>query len=94
MQDFRAEFAEQKSVAKSITAKLKSGTLIELKFIDSPNCWAVLLEKMEVRRGACMLEILLFDEEITSHAAHNQVVRVGPNVLQLIKDSIPAAAID
>ena len=65
-----------KSLTKREVARLTPGTFIQLKWVDSPDTAALLLEKMDrAERGEVSLYV--FDgEKVTRHPVHNQVVAV------------------
>ena len=92
--DHATAFANQKPVAKAQVMALKPGTLVEVKWQDSPNTFGILLEKPTKERGDVSLRIWWPENratdnlsDVNSHAIHSQVVAVHGRVqIQQRKD--------
>lgn len=73
----RQRFESQRPLPKKVVMRLKPGTWIEVKWLDTVNTVMLLLEKPEDRAGDVSLRC--YDphtQDVHSHAVHSQVVRV------------------
>lgn len=74
--NWHQRYVTRKPLTKREVARLTPGTFIQLKWMDTPDTAAFLLEKMDrAERGEVSLYV--FDgEEVTRHPVYNQVVAV------------------
>lgn len=68
-------FPLKKALQKSEVLKLKPGALLSIKWADSPNDLALLLEKPSRESGDVSLKCFYFGhKDVNRHAVHSQVV--------------------
>lgn len=80
VRDYKAEFDKQRPLSKKVIYKLKPGTWVELRWVDSPNSVCLLVHKVEQSKGDCTL----YTQEVVNghlmpcntHAVHDQIVAV------------------
>lgn len=96
--DYLTAFQKQRPLTKAVVMAIKPGTLIEVKWQDSPNTVGILLEKPERERGDVSLRVWYPDDPVTgslshvdSHAVHGQVVAVHGKLEVAYKANAPTA---
>lgn len=79
--DYMAAFQKQNPLTKAAVLAIKPGSLIEIKWHDSPNTVGILLEKPTRESGDVSLHVWYPDDPATgsmsnvnTHAVHSQVV--------------------
>lgn len=74
--NWHQRYVTLKSLTKREVARLTPGTFIQLKWMDTPDTAALLLEKMDrAEHGEVSLHV--FDgKEVSHHPVYNQVVAV------------------